>query len=188
MANPCSGSDVAASQYLATLSAAVVQRPLVASKMSEALLVPYPPAQRISAHLQRLKPRLPPLNTRPPGPTTTSHNLPISTTQTKNHKPVPPPANMANPCSGSDVAASALLATLSAAVVQRPLVALKMSTALLPPPPAQRISALLQRLKPRLPPPNTRPPRLQHHTQSPNIKNSNKQSHTCEYGQSLLRQ
>ena len=127
--------------------------------MSTALLIP-PPAQRISARLQRLKPRLPPPNTRPP-PTPTSHNLPISTTQTKNHKLVSPPANMAHPCSGSDVAASVRLATLSAAVVQRPLLASKMSTAL---PPAQRISAHLQRLKPRLPPPNTRTPRLPHHT------------------------
>ena len=83
----------------------------------------------------------------------------------QNHTPVSPPANMANPCSGSDVAAISSLATLSAAVVQRPLLASKMSTALLKtPPPAQRISARLQRLKPRLPPPNTRTPRLQHHT------------------------
>jgi hypothetical protein len=161
MANPCSCSDVATIPSLATLSAAVVQRPLVALKMSTALLKTNA-AQRISVHLQRLKARLLPPNTRPPTPT--SHNLPISTTQNKNHKLVSPPANMANPCSGSDVAASAPLATLRAAVVQRPLVASKMSTALLttlittPPPPAQRISAHLQRLKARILPPNTRPP------------------------------
>ena len=100
---------------------------------------------------------------------------------------------MANPCSGSDVAASNSLDTLSAAVVQRPLVASKMSTALLKPLPshAQRISAHLQRLKARLPPPNTRPPDS-HITQSPNINNSIQKSQTCasacEYGQSLLRQ
>jgi hypothetical protein len=69
-----------------------------------------------------------------------------------------PPANMANPCSGSDVAAMPSLATLRAAVVQRPLVALNMSTALLTPPPAQRISAHLQRHKARLFPPNTHTP------------------------------
>jgi hypothetical protein len=78
MANPCSGSDVAARPSLATLSAAVVQRPLVASKMSTMIT---PPAQRISAHPQRLKKRLPPPNTRPLTPT--PHNLPISTTHTK---------------------------------------------------------------------------------------------------------
>jgi hypothetical protein len=81
---------------------------------------------------------------------------------------------MANPCSGSDVAASQALATLSAAVVQRSLVALKMSTALKTPP-AQRISAHLQRLKLRLPPPNTRPPDS-NITQSQNINNSNQKS------------
>jgi hypothetical protein len=99
---------------------------------------------------------------------------------------------MANPCSGSDVAARELLATLRAAVVQRPLVASKMSTALLPSlPSAQRISAHLQRLKPRLPPPNTRPNDF-NITKSPNINNSKQKSQTwvsaCEYGQSLLGQ
>ena len=79
---------------------------------------------------------------------------------------------MANPCLGSDVAARKSLATLSAAVVQRPLVESKMSTTLLKTPgPAQRISAHLQRLKARLPPPNTRPPDS-NFTQSPNINNS----------------
>ena len=51
-------------------------------------------------------------------PTPTSHNHPISTTQNKIHIPNCPPANMANPCSGSDVATIPSLATLSAAVVQ----------------------------------------------------------------------
>ena len=175
---PSAGCDAAASSLLPTLSAAVIQRPLLASQMSTELLTSPPPAQRIGAHLQGLKPRLPPPNTRPP-PTPTSHNLPISTkTQTKNHKPVKPPANMANPCLGSDVAASTLLATLSAAVIQRPLLASKMSTELLTtPPPAQRISAHLQRLNARLPPPNTRPPDS-NITQSPNINNSKQKSQT----------
>jgi hypothetical protein len=101
---------------------------------------------------------------------------------------------MANPCSGSDVAASALLATLSAAVVQRPLVASKISTALLKTPAhAQRISARLQRLKPAPPSTQHTPPPDSNITQSPNInKKANQKSRTCvtacEYDQSLLRQ
>ncbi len=78
MANPCSGSDVAARARLATLSAAVVQRPLVASKMSTTSLATPDPVQRISARLQRLKARLLPPNTRTPTPT--SHNIALSTT------------------------------------------------------------------------------------------------------------
>jgi hypothetical protein len=132
MANPCSGSDVAARIPLAALSEAVVQRPLVALKMSTASRKPLDTAQRISAHLQRLKARLPPPNTRTPDSNITQSPNVNNSKQKNNHKPVPnPPANMANPCSGSDVADREALATLSAAVVQRPLVALKMSTALL---------------------------------------------------------
>ncbi len=67
MANPWFGSDVAANQTLATLRAAVVQRPLIPSKMSTALLVALPAhAQRISIHLQHLKARLLPRNKCPP--------------------------------------------------------------------------------------------------------------------------
>ena len=92
-------------------------------------------------------------------------NFAISTTQYKNYIPVSPPANMANACSGSDVAAISNLATLRVAVVQRPLVALNMSTALLTTPdPEQRISAHLQRHKARLFPPNTHTHPLPHHT------------------------
>jgi hypothetical protein len=61
--------------------------------------------------------------------------------------PLYPPANMANPWFGSDVAAChAALATLRAAVVQRPLVASKMSTTLLKALPVhvQRISIHFQ--------------------------------------------
>jgi hypothetical protein len=79
MANPWFGSDVAARSFLATLRAAVVQRPLVASKMSTALLTPPAHAQRISIHLQHLKARLFSQNTNPPTPS--SHYLAISTTQ-----------------------------------------------------------------------------------------------------------
>jgi hypothetical protein len=95
----------------------------------------------------------------------------------QNHTPLSPPANMANPCSGSDVAANSNLATLSAAVVQRPLLASKMSTALhatlatlLP---AQRI--IYQRSSPA---PQSAPPSAQntppdsHITQSRSINNS----------------
>jgi hypothetical protein len=67
MANPWFGSDVAAGPHLATLRAAVVQRPLVASKISTAMLAAGPAhAQRISFHLQQLKARLLPRNNCPP--------------------------------------------------------------------------------------------------------------------------
>ena len=100
-------------------------------KISTASLKTPDPPQRISAHLQRLKARLPPPNTRPPDSNITQSPNVNNSKQKNNHKPLPPPANMANPCSGSDVADREALATLSAAVVQRPLVASKMSTALL---------------------------------------------------------
>jgi hypothetical protein len=132
MANPWFGSDVAERYHLPTLRAAVVQRPLVPSKMSTALLNTAPDhAQRISIHLQHLKARLLPRNTCPPTPT--SHHLEISKAQNKiENAPLAwPPANMANPWFGSDVAARKFLATLRTAVVQRPLVPSKMSTALL---------------------------------------------------------
>jgi hypothetical protein len=80
-----------------------------------------------------------------------------------------PPANIANPWLGSDVAARYHLATLRAAVVQRPLVPSKMSTALLltvllATAHAQRISIHLQHLKARFIPRNTCLSRLPHHT------------------------
>jgi hypothetical protein len=133
MANPWFGSDVAARRPLATLRTAVVQRPLDPSKTSTALDGVLPArVQRISIHLQRLKARLPPPNTRPL-PIPASHNLAISPTQTK-LRYVPflkwPPANMANPWFGSDVAANSPLASLRAAVIQRPLDPSKTSTAL----------------------------------------------------------
>ena len=107
-------------------------------------------------------------------PTPTSLHLAISTTQNlTTYVPlIAPPANMANPWFGSDVAARWLLATLRAAVVQRPLIPSKMSTALLQPPAhAQRISIHLQHLKARLFPRNTCPPDS-HITPSCNINNS----------------
>ncbi len=131
MANPWFGSDVAARAFLATLRAAVVHRPLVELKMSTAsLLTPPAHAQRISIHLQQLNARFFPRNTCPPTPT--SHHLAMPTSQNKiKYVPlVKPPANMANPWFGSDVAARAALATLRAAVVHRPLVASKMSNSL----------------------------------------------------------
>jgi hypothetical protein len=51
MANPWFGSDVAAREPLITLRAAVVHRPLVASKMSTALVEIPAHAQRISIYL-----------------------------------------------------------------------------------------------------------------------------------------
>ncbi len=83
--------------------------------------------------------------------TSTSHHLAISIkSQNKStYEPFEmPPANTANPWFGSDVAARTPLATLRAAVAQRPLVTLKMSTALLRSPAhAQRISIRPQQLK-----------------------------------------
>jgi hypothetical protein len=125
-------------------------------------------------------------------PTPISH-LAISTTQniTKCVPPIPPPANMANPWFGSDVAARPALATLRAAVIQRPLLPSKMSATSnrRPPAHAQRISIHLQRLKAR----NTCPPDT-HIMPYRNIKNlkHNKMRTTYpaayEYGQSLVRQ
>ena len=118
-------------------------------------------------------------------------HLAISTTQNRiKYVPLYPPANMAIPWFGSDVAARLPLATLRAAVVQRPLVPSKMSTALLQSPAhAQRISIHLQHLKARLLPRNTCPPDS-HITPSCNINNSkhNNIRTACEYGQSLVRQ
>jgi hypothetical protein len=169
MANPSFGSDVAAILPLATLRTAVVQRPLDPLKKSTALDAVLPArVQRISIHLQPLKARLPPPNTCPL-PIPAAHNLATSTTQTK-LRYVPflkwPPANIANPSFGSDVAANSPLATLRTAVVQRPLDPLKKSTALdaVLPARVQRISIHLQSLKTRVSPPNTCPPRLQQHT------------------------
>jgi hypothetical protein len=176
MANPWFGSDVAARTNLATLREAVVQRPVIASKMSTALLTPLAAAQRISTRLQHLKARLLPRNTCPPTPT--SHHLAISTTQNRiSHAPLPP-ANMANPWFGSDVAANLDLDMLREAVVQSPVIALKMSTAfvLKPPVHAQRISTRLQHLKARLLPRNTCPPTpTSHHLAI--SKNQNRISH-----------
>jgi len=87
--------------------------------MSTAVLTVTAHAQRIRIHLQHIKARLLPRNTCPPD----SHITPscnINNSQNK-IKYVPlkkPPANMANPWFGSDVAASKSLATLRAAVVQ----------------------------------------------------------------------
>jgi len=78
-----------------------------------------------------------------------------------------PPANIASPSFGSDVAARQHRATLRAAVVHIPLVALKMSTLLPPTPPAQDISNQRRQLKQTSqlasilrPSPNTPPPAI----------------------------
>jgi hypothetical protein len=76
-------------------------------------------AQRISFHPQQLKAPPSTQHTAPDSHITQSSNINNSK---QNHKPVlelnHPPANMANPWFGSDVAARRLLAVLRAAVVQ----------------------------------------------------------------------
>jgi hypothetical protein len=57
------------------------------------------------------------------------HHTPPITAINTHYAPIPP-ANIASPSFGSDVAAKACRATLRAAVLQVPLVALKMSTVL----------------------------------------------------------
>jgi hypothetical protein len=99
MTNPWFGSDVAAIvPNLTTLRAAVVQRPLVASKIFTTLLQPPAHTQPISIHLQQLKARFIPRNTCPLTPT--SHHPSMTTTQNKINyvlPPLPPMADMANP-------------------------------------------------------------------------------------------
>jgi hypothetical protein len=60
-------------------------------------------------------------------PHNTSHHQP----ELKSHKPVEPPANIANPWFGSEVEVKNFRATLRAAVLHRPVFALNMSTTLL---------------------------------------------------------
>ncbi len=125
IASPSFGSDVAARLYRGTLRAAVVHIPLVALKMSTLLRgSPISPAQGISNQRRQQKQTVS-LATMP---------LPHTPTPTINnfntcYAPMPP-ANIASPSFGSDVAASCRRPTLRAAVVQIPLLALKMSTAL----------------------------------------------------------
>jgi hypothetical protein len=88
--NPWFGSDSATGSYRGVLRAAVLQRPLIALKMSTAS-IPLP-AQR---HHQSAAAAQPP-------PHSNQHNTHASrytivAPQTNNHKPIKPPANIANP-------------------------------------------------------------------------------------------
>ncbi len=123
IASPSFGSDVAESHSRAKLRAAVVHIPLVALKMSTVLTgEPLAPAQGISNQRRQLK--------------QTSQLASIFPPPQNNHfntrYALWPPANIASPSFGSDVAARYTRATLRAAVVHIPLLALKMSTVLGP--------------------------------------------------------
>ena len=124
IASPSFGSEVAARYDRATLRAAVVQTPLVALKMSTVLTATlFAPAQRIS-NQQQWQQHTSPLPHTLPLPT--HHPPAISDIST--YDALEPPANIASPSFGSDVAARSDRATLRAAVVQIPLVTLNMST------------------------------------------------------------
>jgi hypothetical protein len=124
IASPSFGSDVATTLYRPTLRAALVHIPLVALKMSTVLTVPLPPAQGINNQRRQHKQTLS-LATMPP----THKPTPAINDFNKCYAPKPP-ANIASPSFGSDVAARYHRATLRAAVVHIPLLALKMSTVL----------------------------------------------------------
>ena len=144
IASPSFGSDVAASCCRATLRAAVVHIPLLALKMSTVLkLLPPKSAQGISNQQRQQKQTLS-LATMP-----LTHEPPPAINDFNTRNAPPPPANIASPSFGSDVAASEFRATLRAAVVHIPLVALKMSTSLTAPivAPAQGISNQQRQLK-----------------------------------------
>jgi hypothetical protein len=182
MASPWFGNDVAARSNRASLRAAVVHFPLLASKISTTALLPLPPVQRIS-NLHRLlkalhlQPSRILLAFSPPK----THNSCTKQHQSQNESQKPwPPATMASPWFGSDVAVRFHRATLRAAVVHFPLLALKISTtALLPVPTAQRISnpqRLLKaiNLQPKSIPPASPPKKThdkpQHESQNQNDK------------------
>ncbi len=126
IASPSFGSDVAARYTRATLRAAVVHIPLLELKMSTVLTTPIAPAHGISNQRRQLKQTsqlasiFPPPQNKPP-PEINHFNTCYAPW---------PPANIASPSFGSDVAARLHRATLRAAVVHIPLLALKMSTEL----------------------------------------------------------
>jgi len=122
IASPSFGSDAAARPDRATLRAAVVHIPLLALKMSTVLKTPVAPAQGISNQQRQQKQTLS-LATMPP-----THAPPPAINDFNTCYAPAPPANIASPSFGSDVAARWNRATLRAAVVHIPLVALKMST------------------------------------------------------------
>jgi hypothetical protein len=120
IATPTFGSDVAARANRPSLRAAVLQAPDVTLKMSTALELTLPAAQgmRLAHAISK------------PNPAHSSIRFPNA----NNNKSIcqhvlQPPAKIATPTFGSDVAARSDRATLRAAVLQAPDVTLKMSTA-----------------------------------------------------------
>ncbi len=142
----------------------MVQVPLLALKMSTVLTATVAPAQGINQRRQQTKTLS--LATMP------LINTPILAINDFNTCYVlEPPANIASPSFGSDVAERAYRATLRAAVVHISLVALKMSTVLTgaPAASAQGISnQLWQQKQPvslaRMPPIHTTPPAINFNT------------------------
>jgi hypothetical protein len=127
IAIPTFGSDAAASHIRFALRAAVLQVPDVTLKMSTALERPLIAAQGMRlAHTQSANQPPPTQPSDSPTHTTQLAKIRKSTWQ---HVP-PPPAKIATPTFGSDVAARSVRATLRAAVLQAPDVTLKMSTTL----------------------------------------------------------
>ena len=122
IARPSFGSDMAARPYRAMLRAAVVQVLLLALNMSTVLTAVLAAAHGISNQRRQHQKTL-----QLAGILNPKHTLPAINGFNTYYAP-PPPAIIASPSFGSDVAARAYRATLRAAVVHIPLVALKMST------------------------------------------------------------
>ncbi len=125
IATPASGSDVAARPSRPWLRAAVLQAPAVTLKMSttlEGLLF----AAQGMRHAHVANTATPPSLTHPPHTQTHPATCQTNTSQDVQE----PPAKIATPASGSDVAARPRRAWLRAAVLQVPAVTLKMSTTL----------------------------------------------------------
>ncbi len=145
------------------LRAAVVHTPLLALNMSTVLTAALVPAQRNSNQQQRQQHNSPLPNTLPPPQTP-----PPAITDINTCNALEPPANIASPSFGSDVATSHHRATLRAAVVHTPLVALNMSTVLtaFPLAPAQRTSNQQQQQQQHTSPLPHTPPSPHHPLQS----------------------
>jgi hypothetical protein len=130
IATPRFGSDVAARSDRATLRAAVLQAPDVALKMSTALegFLPSEQGMRLAHAISKATSAH--SSIRFPNPhNTTRIDAKICQKSTWQHVPLPP-AKIATPTFGSDVAARSARPTLRTAVLQAPDVALKMSTTL----------------------------------------------------------
>jgi hypothetical protein len=127
IATPTFGNDVALREYRASLRAAVLQAPDVALKMSTAVEPLVPPAAQGMRLAHAIRKAASDHSSIPyPNP----HNTTRKDTKKSiwQHVP-PPPAKIAIPWFGSDVAARYPRASLRAAVLHFPDVTLKMSTA-----------------------------------------------------------